>query len=65
MVGTDRIIFGDYMIPGADPRVYQRVDDFQALQRMVEEARPVPRGPTQSLLVPWGPTQSLLVPRRP
>lgn len=38
VVGGDRIVFGDFMVPGADPRVYQRVADFRHLQRVVEEA---------------------------
>ena len=35
---VDRLIYGDYMIPGAEPRVYQRVKDRSELQRVVEEA---------------------------
>jgi dynein heavy chain len=38
VVGDGRLIYGDYLIPGADPRVYQRVRDMAQLQRVVEEA---------------------------
>ena len=40
VVGGDgeRLIYGDYLIPGADSPVYQRVTDMKDLQRVVEEA---------------------------
>jgi len=38
VVGEERLMFGDYMIPGADPPIYSRVRDFDELQRVVEEA---------------------------
>ena len=38
MVGDGRLLYGDYMIPGADPPIYSRVRDFDELQRVVEEA---------------------------
>ena len=38
VVGETRLIFGDYLVPGADPKVYQRVTDMEQLQRVVEEA---------------------------
>ena len=33
-----RLIYGDYLVPGADVQVYQRVHDVHALRRVVEEA---------------------------
>ena len=30
------LFFGDYMLPGADPRVYNEVTDFEQLQTTIE-----------------------------
>jgi dynein heavy chain len=40
VVGVDgeRLVFGDYLVPGAEPRQYQRVRDMNELRRVVEEA---------------------------
>jgi dynein heavy chain, axonemal len=32
-----RLIYGDFMVPGADPRVYSEIQDMDKLVRMVEE----------------------------
>ena len=37
VVKKDRLIFGDYLVPGADPKIYQEVTDFPALLKVVEE----------------------------
>ncbi|KAL0019092.1 hypothetical protein WJX77_000912 [Trebouxia sp. C0004] len=34
---TDRLVFGDYLVPGADPRVYTQVTDMERLVKVVEE----------------------------
>ena len=31
---TDRLIFGDYLVPGADPRVYTQVTDMERLVKV-------------------------------
>jgi len=33
----ERLFFGDYMIPGADPKVYAEVEDIAKLQPIIEE----------------------------
>ena len=40
VVGVDgeRLVFGYYLVPGAEPRQYQRVRDMNELRRVVEEA---------------------------
>ena len=37
VVDVDRLIFGDYMVPGADPKVYAQVRDMTQLVKTVEE----------------------------
>eukprot|EP00947_MAST-08B_sp_MAST-8B-sp1_P002409 g2409.t1 len=37
VVPADRLFFGDYMVPGADPRIYEEVDDHGKLVAMIEE----------------------------
>lgn len=36
-VDENRCIFSDFMVPGADPRLYQRVRDEQKLQPIIED----------------------------
>jgi dynein heavy chain len=36
LVVTDRIIFGDYMVPGADPKLYIEVLDQKQLRKVIE-----------------------------
>jgi dynein heavy chain len=36
LVTTDRIIFGDYMVPGADPKLYSEVLDQKHLRKVIE-----------------------------
>ncbi len=31
---TDRLVFGDYLVPGADPRVYTQVTDMERLVKV-------------------------------
>lgn len=31
------LFFGDYMVPGAEPRIYNEVVDFDALQKVMEQ----------------------------
>lgn len=31
---TDRLVFGDYLVPGADPRVYTQVTDMTRLVKV-------------------------------
>jgi len=35
--GRSTILYGDYMIPGAEPKVYAEVDDMTKLQPVIEE----------------------------
>ena len=35
VVMSDRVIFGDYLIPGADPRVYTQVTDMSRLVKVM------------------------------
>ncbi|KXZ54227.1 hypothetical protein GPECTOR_5g319 [Gonium pectorale] len=37
IVTTERLIYGDFMVPGADPRVYSQINDMPRLVRVVEE----------------------------
>ncbi|GLI62391.1 hypothetical protein VaNZ11_005010 [Volvox africanus] len=37
VVTSERLIFGDFMIPGADPRVYAEITDLPRLVKVVEE----------------------------
>eukprot|EP00899_Mesostigma_viride_P012150 jgi/Mesvir1/20936/Mv08007-RA.1 len=37
VVTADRIIYGDYLVPQADPRVYQQATDMDALVKVVED----------------------------
>ncbi|EFJ44216.1 dynein heavy chain 2 [Volvox carteri f. nagariensis] len=37
VVTSERLIFGDFMVPGADPRVYSEITDLPRLVRVVEE----------------------------
>jgi dynein heavy chain len=37
VVPGERLFFGDYMVPGADPRYYEEVDDHGKLMGMIEE----------------------------
>ena len=34
---TERLFFGDYMIPGADPRIYEEIPDLERLRTTVVE----------------------------
>ena len=36
LVTTDRIIFGDYMVPGADPKLYIEINDQKQLRKVIE-----------------------------
>jgi dynein heavy chain len=36
VVTSDRIIFGDYMVPGADPRLYVEITNMATLRKTVE-----------------------------
>ena len=38
VVTTERLMYGDYLIPGADPRVYTKISDLVALKKVVEES---------------------------
>ena len=35
--GSRRLIYGDYMVPGADPKIYEEVVDMDRLKSTVEE----------------------------
>ncbi|KAG2439747.1 hypothetical protein HYH02_010624 [Chlamydomonas schloesseri] len=37
VVTSERLIFGDFMVPGADPRVYAQITDMPKLVKVVEE----------------------------
>jgi len=37
MGGVERLIYGDYMVPGADPRIYEQVEDMVNLKSTIEE----------------------------
>ena len=37
VVPTQRLVYGDYMIPGADPKVYEEVPDMNTLVPTIEE----------------------------
>lgn len=37
VVGEERIIYGDYLVPGADPKVYMQLSDMNQLIKVVEE----------------------------
>lgn len=37
VIGGKRIIYGDYLIPGADPKVYMQLSDMNQLIKVVEE----------------------------
>lgn len=37
VVTSERLIYGDFMVPGADPRVYAQITDMNKLVRVVEE----------------------------
>eukprot|EP00741_Cyanophora_paradoxa_P002452 tig00000076_g2377.t1 len=37
VVTTERLIYGDFLVPGADPKVYTEISDLHKLQRIVEE----------------------------
>ncbi len=37
VVTTERLIYGDFMVPGADPRVYAPIQDMSRLVKVVEE----------------------------
>ena len=36
LVTTDRIFFGEYMVPGADPRLYAEIQDMDVLRKTIE-----------------------------
>jgi len=38
VVKTDRLMYGDYLIPGADPKIYTKVTDFEGLKRIMDES---------------------------
>jgi len=38
IVTTERLIYGDFLVPGADPKVYQQVNDIAHLFKIVDEA---------------------------
>ena len=38
VVQTDRLMYGDYLVPGADPRVYSKITDMAKLRQVVEES---------------------------
>ena len=38
VITSDRLIFADFMIPGADPKIYTQVSEMHALQKIVEES---------------------------
>jgi dynein heavy chain len=35
--GVERLIYGDYMVPGADPRIYEQVTDMDKLKSTIED----------------------------
>jgi len=37
VVGSERLIYGDYMVPGADPKYYEQVTDLAKLKSTIEE----------------------------
>eukprot|EP00741_Cyanophora_paradoxa_P012299 tig00000169_g11885.t1 len=37
VVTSPRLIYGDFMVPGADPRTYDEISDMEKLKRIVEE----------------------------
>eukprot|EP01029_Cantina_marsupialis_P009143 TRINITY_DN2137_c0_g4_i1.p1 TRINITY_DN2137_c0_g4~~TRINITY_DN2137_c0_g4_i1.p1 ORF type:complete len:4119 (-),score=1448.16 TRINITY_DN2137_c0_g4_i1:93-12449(-) len=37
IVTQDRLLFGDYLVPGADPRVYEEVSQIDTLVPLIEE----------------------------
>ena len=37
VVTTDRLVYGDYLVPGADPRPYVQIEDMSRLIKTVEE----------------------------
>ena len=37
VVKTERLMFADYLIPGADPRLYQQVTDMEQLSKVINE----------------------------
>ncbi|GLC56009.1 hypothetical protein PLESTB_001054700 [Pleodorina starrii] len=37
IVSSERLIFGDFMVPGADPRIYGEITDLPRLVKVVEE----------------------------
>ena len=37
VVPMERLIYGDYLVPGADPRVYAQIQDLPRLVKLVEE----------------------------
>jgi dynein heavy chain, axonemal len=36
LVTTERLFFGDYMVPGADPRLYAEIQDLNVLRKTIE-----------------------------
>lgn len=36
VVPYERLIYGDYLVPGADPRIYSQITDLQRLVKLVE-----------------------------
>jgi dynein heavy chain len=37
VVTAEPVIFGDFMIPNADPRVYAEIDDFKHMKKVIED----------------------------
>lgn len=36
---TDRLMYGDYLVPGADPRVYAKITDMDKLRQVSQTSR--------------------------
>ena len=37
VVASERLIFGDFMIPGADPRIYNEINDMEKIKVVMDD----------------------------
>lgn len=37
VVPHEPVIYGDFMFPSADPRIYAEIDDFKAIKKVIED----------------------------
>eukprot|EP00698_Gefionella_okellyi_P021807 TRINITY_DN713_c0_g2_i1.p1 TRINITY_DN713_c0_g2~~TRINITY_DN713_c0_g2_i1.p1 ORF type:complete len:3408 (-),score=943.41 TRINITY_DN713_c0_g2_i1:2225-11140(-) len=37
VIGEDKLLFGDFLLPGADRKIYTEITDYKRLQKVVEE----------------------------